>query len=128
VPTRREVLGLPTLVLASSVADAQPRPKVVGVLSPYTTKAFRPFRTVILRAMRERGYVEDKHFVLVERIAEGINERLPQMAAELVARSAAHGGAADPAGPVVESLRQKKSREPSPQPRASPDVGELPGT
>ena len=39
----------------------------------------------------------------------------PTLAAELVARSAAHGGAADPAGPVVESLRQKKSREPSPQ-------------
>ena len=39
----------------------------------------------------------------------------PTLAAELVARAAAHGGAADPAGPVVESLRQKKSREPAPQ-------------
>ena len=39
----------------------------------------------------------------------------PTLAAELVARAAAHGGAADPAGPVVESLRHKKSWEPSPQ-------------
>jgi DNA topoisomerase-3 len=37
------------------------------------------------------------------------------LAAELVARAAAHGAAADAAGPVVESLRQKRSREPAPQ-------------
>ena len=37
------------------------------------------------------------------------------LAGELVARVSAHGAAADAAGPVVESLRQKKSREPAPQ-------------
>ena len=37
------------------------------------------------------------------------------LAAELVARAAVHGAAGDGAGPVVESLRQKKSREPAPQ-------------
>ncbi len=37
------------------------------------------------------------------------------LAAELVARASAHGAAADAAGPIVESLRQKKSREPAPQ-------------
>jgi DNA topoisomerase III len=37
------------------------------------------------------------------------------LAADLVARAAAHGTAADADGPVVESLRQKKSREPAPQ-------------
>jgi DNA topoisomerase III len=37
------------------------------------------------------------------------------LAAELVARVSAHRAAADPAGPVVESLRQKKTREPAPQ-------------
>jgi DNA topoisomerase III len=37
------------------------------------------------------------------------------LAGELVARASAHGAAADAAGPVVESLRQKKSREPAPQ-------------
>jgi DNA topoisomerase III len=37
------------------------------------------------------------------------------LAAELVARTSAHGAAADVAGPVVESLRGKKTREPAPQ-------------
>lgn len=37
------------------------------------------------------------------------------LAAELVARTSAHGAAADAAGPVVESLRGKKTREPAPQ-------------
>src|SRR5450631_320567 len=37
------------------------------------------------------------------------------LAAEIVARTSAHGTAAGAAGPVVESLRQKKTREPAPQ-------------
>ncbi len=37
------------------------------------------------------------------------------LAAEVVARTSAHGAAADTQGPVVESLRQKKTREPAPQ-------------
>jgi DNA topoisomerase III len=37
------------------------------------------------------------------------------LGAEIVARASAHTGAADPAGPIVESVRGKKSREPAPQ-------------
>jgi DNA topoisomerase III len=37
------------------------------------------------------------------------------LASEIVARASTHGAAADANGPVVESLRQKKSREPAPQ-------------
>ena len=37
------------------------------------------------------------------------------LAAELVARAVAHGGAADPLGPVVERVKGTKSREPPPQ-------------
>jgi DNA topoisomerase-3 len=36
------------------------------------------------------------------------------LAGEVVARDGAHGAAADPLGPVVESVRQRKSREPPP--------------
>jgi putative ABC transport system substrate-binding protein len=30
------------------------------------------------------GYIRDKHFVLAERFADGMNDRLPELAAELV--------------------------------------------
>ena len=39
--------------------------------------------TVFRQAMRELGYVEGSHFVVVARFAEGRNERLPALAVEL---------------------------------------------
>ena len=84
--TRRQVLKvLPALALASSGADSQPKLKVIGVLSPYTTQTYRPFREVFLRAMADLGYGGGKQFVMIERFGEGDNGRLAQMATELVA-------------------------------------------
>jgi len=86
VHTRRQVLKvLPALALASSGADSQPKLKVIGVLSPYTTQTYRPFREVFLRAMADLGYGGGKQFVMIERFGEGDNGRLAQMATELVA-------------------------------------------
>jgi len=41
-------------------------------------------RDAFLRGLRELGYVEGQNFVLVERYAEGQQERLPELAVELV--------------------------------------------
>ena len=39
---------------------------------------------VFRQAMSELGYVEGRHYVIVERFADGRNERLPALAEELV--------------------------------------------
>jgi len=41
-------------------------------------------REALLQGLRDLGYVEGQNFVLVDRYAEGQQERLPELAAELV--------------------------------------------
>ena len=76
-------VALPLLVVPLA-AEAQPAGKIalVGVLSPGSQplgllEAFR-------QGLRERGYVEGRNLKIEWRFAEGRNERLPQLASELV--------------------------------------------
>jgi len=77
------VLGL---TLAPLAAEAQQAPKVarIGYLAgnlaatPHRPEAFR-------QALRDLGYVEGRNVVIEYRDAEGKSERLPALAAELVA-------------------------------------------
>src|SRR5260370_42683239 len=41
-------------------------------------------REALLQGLRDLGYVEGQNFVLVDRYADGQQERLPELAAELV--------------------------------------------
>jgi len=82
---RALLLGGPLASLAAAHARAQP-PKVIGVLSPYGSVDAQAALQVFRRAMRELGYREDRDFVLLERFADGRNERLPALAGELVKR------------------------------------------
>src|SRR4051794_520968 len=41
-------------------------------------------RDAFLQGLRDRGYVEGQNFVLVDRYAEGQQERAPELATELV--------------------------------------------
>ena len=73
-----------SLVLAPLAAEAQPTLKMalVGVLDPGRPplgllEAFR-------QRLSERGYVEGRNLKIEWRFAEGRNERLPQLATELV--------------------------------------------
>ena len=81
------VLAL-VLVVAPLAADGQPAGKTwrIGLLflaSPTTTTpAIDAFRT----GLRELGHVEGRSFTLELRSAEGRAERLPELAAQLVAR------------------------------------------
>ncbi len=78
-------LVLATLVAALS-ANAQQVPKIakIGVLIPGTPAATAHFLEAFRQRLRELGYVEGKAFVLEARFGEGRDERLPELARELV--------------------------------------------
>jgi putative ABC transport system substrate-binding protein len=74
------VLASPIILLA------QQRDKVyrIGVLRSDTPAAAKPQMDAFMQGLRELGYVENKNVVFERRYAEGMFDRLPAMAAELV--------------------------------------------
>lgn len=82
---RDAVLALVALGTVSLAARAQPTAKVyrIGVLSHYVP----PERFVVLSSpMRDLGYEEGRNIAFDYRFAEGRDDRLPGLAAELVAK------------------------------------------
>jgi ABC-type uncharacterized transport system substrate-binding protein len=73
-----------TFVTCGAVTTAQQPKKVprVGIL--FIGSRNQPHLEAFKQGLRERGYTEDKNIVLEYRYAEGNNDRLPQLAAELV--------------------------------------------
>lgn len=63
---------------------AQRAPRTIGFLSPYTIRQGEPYADVFFQAMRDLGYVRGLDYLTVARVAEGKNERLPDLAHELV--------------------------------------------
>jgi putative ABC transport system substrate-binding protein len=85
VLTRRNLLaGLSAWLVLLVPVDAQPRPRLLGLLSPYSRPEYERGRDVLVNALLDLGYVQGRDYVLVERLAEGANDRLPGLAAELV--------------------------------------------
>jgi putative ABC transport system substrate-binding protein len=74
-----------SLFIAPLAANAQPSAKVarIGYLSP-AGGAGSPFVEAFRQGLRELGYVEGQNLVLEYRDAEGSDERLAALAAELV--------------------------------------------
>jgi len=72
------------LALCSSV-EAQQAKKVprIGILSPLSSSA-DDLLDAFRQGLRELGYVEGRNIVIEYRSAEGRNDRLPELAAELV--------------------------------------------
>jgi putative tryptophan/tyrosine transport system substrate-binding protein len=68
-------------------AVAQPATEVarIGYLSPTPAAASPHLREAFLQGLHDLGYVEGRNFVINYRWAEGKFERLPALAAELVA-------------------------------------------
>ena len=81
---RTLLIGLPIGLLPALHVRAQPQPKVLGLLSPYSSREIELGRDVLMRAMLDLGYTRGKQFVVIERLADGRNERLPELADELV--------------------------------------------
>ena len=75
------------LLVAPRAADAQPPGKIrrVGILTAVTAPTVEPLQELLRQGLRERGYVEGQHIVLESRSVEGHYERLPALAAEMVA-------------------------------------------
>ena len=67
-------------------AGAQPSRKVwlIGLLSPVGEATAAPYWGVFRQGLHEAGYTEGQHFTFEERNADGKNERLVGLAAELV--------------------------------------------
>jgi len=89
VTTRRAFLGIVAggLVAAPLAAGAQQAAKVarIGLLSLNASAASPQFFEPFLQGLRDLGYVEGRNVVIEYRDAEGKPERLPALAAELVA-------------------------------------------
>ena len=84
----RLVLAAVSILTVGSGAHAQPVGKVprVGYLSPFSASDpdLQNSRDLFLLALRELGYVEGQNVAVEYRWAEGKNERLSRLAAELV--------------------------------------------
>lgn len=101
---RRVLLHLPCGVVWPSLAIAADPPKVIGLLNAYVPADVRRSIDQFERALSDRGYVKGIHYVTIERMAEGRNERLRPMAEELV-RSKVDLIVAAPSNAVAEAQR-----------------------
>src|SRR5215471_13894362 len=83
---RGAILALVALGAVPRAAEAQPAPKIarIGYLSG-NLKSNPHLREAFLQGMRDLGYVEGRNLVIEYRDVEGKYERLPVLAAELVA-------------------------------------------
>ena len=76
------------LLAASLTAEAQQAGKVyrVGYLSASSPATTEPLNQAFLQGLTELGWIEGQNLIVERRWAEGKNERLPALAAELVQR------------------------------------------
>ena len=87
--TRRAFLGTLTGLLAAPLAaEGQQAKKVyrIGYLSASSPETQEPVVQALLRGLIGRGWIEGQNLMVERRSAEGKNERLPALAAELVQR------------------------------------------
>jgi putative ABC transport system substrate-binding protein len=77
---------VPALLAAPLAAEAQQAGKVyrVGFLSPFSPSDAAPWHQAFLRGLRELGWVEGQNIRIEFRYAEGRNDRLPELATDLV--------------------------------------------
>jgi putative ABC transport system substrate-binding protein len=87
VTTRRKFLGTLAggLLAAPLAAEAQQAAKVARIGWLANTAALPHLREAFLQGLRDLGYVEGRNVVIEYRNAEGKSDRLPALAAELVA-------------------------------------------
>jgi putative ABC transport system substrate-binding protein len=83
---RREfIAGTAALLVSPRHSWAQGTPRRIGALNPTNLSSALPLRKVFLDSLRDHGWVEGKNLIIDSRYAEGHDERLPALAAELVA-------------------------------------------
>jgi putative ABC transport system substrate-binding protein len=84
---RRELLALVggAAALAPLGATTQPGLPVIGYLSSRSAEAETPLRTAFLDGLEQHGFVVGRNVAIEYRFAEGSYDRLPSLAAELIA-------------------------------------------
>jgi putative ABC transport system substrate-binding protein len=86
-------------------ARAQQRLPVIGFLNPVSPDAIASRVRAFHRGLKETGYVEGENIEIIYRWAEGRDDRLPALAAELVRRQVAVIAATNtPSAPVAKSV------------------------
>src|SRR5207302_1608311 len=82
----RRILALVAALTLSVPLFAQPRVPVIGYLGAETPDAFASRLAALRQGLAEMSYVEGRNVAIEYRWAEGDNGRMPQLAAELVAK------------------------------------------
>ena len=114
--TRRQLLiaiGVgPFAAAIPSLAQQQAKIPRIGFLSqgPRPTSLVSGFLGAFLKGMRELGYIEGKNLLIEWRFADGVSERLPALAAELVRLKVEVLVASNP--PTIQAARQATSTIP----------------
>ena len=84
---RRRFIALIGSALAAPLVthgQARDKPFRIGLLNPLTAPQAEPYLAEFRKGMLALGYVEGTHFVLAPRNADGKNERLAELAGELL--------------------------------------------
>jgi putative ABC transport system substrate-binding protein len=63
--------------------------KTIGVLSPFTRSDTQTWHQAFREGLRDLGWVEEENIKIEYRYADGVSERLPELAADLVKRNVA---------------------------------------
>jgi len=71
------------------VTRAQQSMPVIGLLDPRSPDAMADRLRAFRQGLKEIGYVEGENVTIIYRFAEDQNDRLPELAAELVRRQSA---------------------------------------
>ena len=84
---RRQFLfrSIALTLLAGARVEAQPRTYRMAILIPGTDAAGAHLRSALIGRLEDLGYREGRNLVVERRVAEGRIERLPALAAELIA-------------------------------------------